>query len=71
MNYCSYVNKLGFDSFDRSGETYCCNSSENNNLTTTKSFAAQEYKPKTTLTVKEAEELLKDKYPEGVEIIDE
>lgn len=42
MNYCSYVNKLGFDSFDRSGETYCCNSSENNNLTTIKSFAAQE-----------------------------
>lgn len=31
----------------------------------------EEYKQKPILTIKEAEELLKDKYPEGVEIIDE
>ena len=30
----------------------------------------QEYNPKTQLTIKEIEELLKDKYPNGIEVVE-
>lgn len=50
MNYYGYEgDKLGFDSFDRSGETYCCSSSITNAnaaSTTIKSFATKEGKAK-------------------------
>lgn len=48
----NYSNKLGFDSFDRSGETYCCsnacdaNTISSSSFSTIKSFATNEGKIK-------------------------